>query len=197
MNLTALLLGILGAAAWLAPLVYEQLQRAEPHGRIVGWFIQPEVTYSGTDLLHNKEEYSVSGAMYCLRLSLVSLRRDLVIKACSIHVRFPNDPVRHPGAMIFGRGAFVVLDGKRKFIHVPPEQNLATSAVLERDKVNTRYALFIVPATLQRDPYSFETVEITFWGAPGLMDSHDGECTMKPEVSIGYCGEEAAEVLYA
>ena len=35
------------------------------------------------------------------------------------------------------------------------------------------------------------------WGAPGLMDSHDGECTMKPEVSIGHYREEAAEVLYA
>jgi len=30
-----------------------------------------------------------------------------------------------------------------------------------------------------------------------LMDSHDGECTMKPEVSIGHYREEAAEVLYA
>jgi hypothetical protein len=34
------------------------------------------------------------------------------------------------------------------------------------------------------------------WGDPGLIDSGSG-CNIEPEVSIGYCREEAAEDLYA
>jgi len=36
----------------------------------------------------------------------------------------------------------------------------------------------------------------TLWGVPGLMDSGSG-CNIKPEVSIGYSREEAAEDLHA
>ena len=160
---TEFVISILGAIAWLSPILYELWQLPVVKGRMVG------LAYSAKS---EKNTYNpiadstltLSGSSYYPKLILTSLRGDFNVRKVEVFVKYQNDPKTYSGTTFYEPVSDLLFyqdDGtfEHRELRIPPEEHVATLFVIERSEVTPIWIPFVV----NRTPFEFfEQVEFRF-----------------------------------
>jgi hypothetical protein len=168
----SLLLGILGALAWLSPLLYELIQQPVVKGKIVGLSYAMGGKNSAYDPI-SESTIELTGTRYYPKLILTSLKGDFNIRSVEVFVKYPDDPKIYSGTTFYRPvskmrvGADVEASEWRE-LRIPPEEHVATLFVIERGKVAPVWIPFVVDKT----PFVFfKQIEFRFTDYRGRKQS--------------------------
>jgi len=148
LNYLALLSGLVGAAAWLAPWAYKKISRPSLKGRLVSHF----------------ENVGQLNGKYCqmhfLAINIISLSQCFNIKDMQILVRYKGNPSHYNGELFWARkNEWVGPDKERLKLMIRPEDTLPFVGTIPQDITRTIYLTFKVD---KRELEEFEEITLVF-----------------------------------
>lgn len=140
--------GIIGATAWLAPLVYEKFTKPSIEGRLISKF-------------DNEGKFKDSNClMHFLALNLISLKKSFSIKETQISVKYKDSQDTYSGSLFWARiNEWRGPDGKLLNLKILPEQSLPFLSTLPKNTATKVYLTFRVDKAKLEE---FEELTITF-----------------------------------
>ena len=139
---------IIGALAWLAPWVYEVLQKPTLKGKLISQHM-------------NKGFYTdKEGLLYFLSVSIISLRKQFNIKEIKIKVKYPGDDKEYNGTMCwFRKSTWVDSEGKQIELRIPSDEFLGFMSTMPKDNSRKCYVTFLVDKGTMEE---FDYVKLEF-----------------------------------
>ena len=142
------IVAIIGALAWLAPWVYDVLQKPKLKGKLISQNMNK-------GYFRDKE-----GLLYFLSVSIISLRKQFNIKEIKIKIKYPNDDKEYNGVVCWFRKSFWVdAEGKKYELVIPNNEFLSYISTLPKDDSRKSYITFFVDKGTMEE---FDYVKLEF-----------------------------------
>ncbi len=140
--------GIIGASAWLSPLVYEKFTKPIVEGRLISHF-------------SNKGKFKESECLLnFLAINLISLKKSFNIKETKISVRYKGGKDIYSGSLFWARkNSWTLADGGNVSLNISPEHALPFLSTLPKNITTRVYLTFRVD---KAELEEFDEIVITF-----------------------------------
>ncbi|NVK29786.1 MAG: hypothetical protein HWE20_02195 [Gammaproteobacteria bacterium] len=147
-NIVPITTGIIGASAWLAPLVYKKLTKPELKGRAISHFVN-EGQFNSEQCL-----------MYFLALNVISLNRCFNIKNIDISVQYKSAPDTYNGKLFWARkNKWTGPNNEQLKLEIQAEDALLFVGTIPQDVTKKIYITFRVDKAKLEE---FEKIVIVF-----------------------------------
>ena len=134
--IATLIIGIIGASAWFAPLIYKHVSRNKFHGKIIS--------------IYSNFNEDRSKILLLFKISVVSKNKDFFLKDVDSRIKFQSSSYIN-GSASNNRIVVFTFENKPKKLLVPGNEFINNMSVLKKDAAVVGYLMYIIDYSKDED----------------------------------------------
>jgi hypothetical protein len=143
-------------AIYISTIPYRQ--RPEIDGKIAGLVRSGHMTYPFT----NKDGIptSIEGIGYTINVIIAVLNKNINVKDFEVYIKYSGDQQKYKGEIIRATTAMLDVEGTKRKLSIPVEEELLYTNILEKEKVNSYFIRFMINDSIEKNKRMSDIEEI-------------------------------------